>query len=713
MTSPEDIHNNKRQRKDRRLKFTVSLFGVMVLLAMVVLITHLALQALPLAMQPTLEYRQTAAFPHNNDGSPSTALMTGDLLGGQPVIVANDNCGLTMLGLNAATSALTPIHQYLRACDHSIGAIEENEQQFIVDVSPSGQVRIINVQQLVLAYKQPVTNAVSFALPETVWHERLHWQVALGERWVAFTLRTSKEVFVRWVNRTQPTQIVDQHFSDKAKVLTLPGSATTLVYQAPTLAFHPLNKPSTTIQLKQPITWWQSLPMDRTVLMASQGVLTRWVLNNEKGDFRYVPTWESALPANQKPMDVATHATTNALAILTNAQTVLLVNRVTGETVNSVAIPEPAQTLSWFGQYLYLLSESSVMVEKVKGLSGITTWSSLFEPHSYEGYKGAETVWQSTSGSDYQETKYSLVPLLIGSLKASLLALVIALPVAIGAAVYTAYFSQPRLRQWLKPAIELLEAIPSVLVGFVAAIWLAPMAERVLFSFCVFLVAVPVILFISALIQKRIARKLPVYFRNGTEIFLMPLLIVLLGYLCMQWGPDFIFSVINMDIGEVISHSSGSPMGKTTMVVALALGIAISPTIYSLADDAISGVPEPLKQASFALGATRLQTLQYVVLQLALPGILAAIMMGFGRAFGETMIVLMVTGNTPVADWSLFEGLRALTANLAIELPEADVNSAHFQVLFFTACILFGFTFVINTVAELLRQRLRKKGQYD
>lgn len=95
-----------------------------------------------------------------------------------------------------------------------------------------------------------------------------------------------------------------------------------------------------------------------------------------------------------------------------------------------------------------------------------------------------------------------------------------------------------------------------------------------------------------------------------------------------------------------------------------------------------------------------------------MPGILAAIMMGFGRAFGETMIVLMVTGNTPVADWSLLEGLRAMTANLAIELPEADVNSTHFQLLFFTACILFGFTFLVNTFAELLRQRLRRSSRY-
>ncbi len=144
--------------------------------------------------------------------------------------------------------------------------------------------------------------------------------------------------------------------------------------------------------------------------------------------------------------------------------------------------------------------------------------------------------------------------------------------------------------------------------------------------------------------------------------------------------------------------------------MSIALGVAISPRIYSLAEDAISGVPDELKFASFALGATRLQTLMYVVLKVAFPGVVAAIMLGFGRAFGETMIVLMVTGNTPISSWGLIEGLRALTANLAIELPEADVSSAHYQILFLTAAILFAFTFIVNTVAELVRKRMRLKG---
>ena len=169
---------------------------------------------------------------------------------------------------------------------------------------------------------------------------------------------------------------------------------------------------------------------------------------------------------------------------------------------------------------------------------------------------------------------------------------------------------------------------------------------------------------------------------------------------------------MGVDGFALLASGSDSPIGKTTIVVAIALGIAISPSIYSLAEDAINGVPEDLKNASFALGATRLQTLMHVVLHVSLPGIIAAIMLGFGRAFGETMIVLMVTGNTPISSWGLIEGLRALTANLAIELPEADVSSAHYQILFFTACILFAFTFVVNTIAEVMRQRLGRRKEH-
>jgi phosphate transport system permease protein len=139
------------------------------------------------------------------------------------------------------------------------------------------------------------------------------------------------------------------------------------------------------------------------------------------------------------------------------------------------------------------------------------------------------------------------------------------------------------------------------------------------------------------------------------------------------------------------------------------MGFAVIPTIFTIAEDAIFSVPKHLSDGSLALGATPWQTLIYVVLLTASPGIFSAIMMGLGRAVGETMIVLMATGNTPLMDWNVLEGLRSLSATIAVELPESEVGSSHYRLLFLSALILFVFTFAVNALAELVRQRLRDK----
>ena len=148
---------------------------------------------------------------------------------------------------------------------------------------------------------------------------------------------------------------------------------------------------------------------------------------------------------------------------------------------------------------------------------------------------------------------------------------------------------------------------------------------------------------------------------------------------------------------------------RNSIVVGIAMGFAVIPLIFSIAEDAVFGVPKHLIQGSLALGATPWQTMIRVVLLTASPGIFSAVMIGLGRAVGETMIVLMATGNTPVMNFSIFQGLRTLSANIAVELPESAVNSTHFRVLFLAGLVLFLFTFVVNTIAELVRQNLRKK----
>jgi phosphate transport system permease protein len=139
------------------------------------------------------------------------------------------------------------------------------------------------------------------------------------------------------------------------------------------------------------------------------------------------------------------------------------------------------------------------------------------------------------------------------------------------------------------------------------------------------------------------------------------------------------------------------------------MGFAVIPIIFAISEDALTTVPRNLVAGSLALGASRWQTVLRVVLPTASPGIFSAIMVGFGRAIGETMIVLMATGNTPILSLSPFNGFRTLSASIAVEIPEAPVGGTLYRTLFLAALVLFALTFLVNTVAELVRQRLRDR----
>lgn len=727
MTSNQDTTIKQRLRKDRWGRYVVTAFGGLVLLTLIILITHLLTQAFPLMVTPTIELQKHWSLPPGHHVE-----RAGDVLSDQPIISKHSTCKLNFLGL--VDNTLSSVHVYNKPCDHELVAASLMSENSIIDVSANGQVRVVPVRAIssingnTTSIVRPSLNSapllhssnLSFSLPSERWKSKTDWRVALSEKWVAITLFSDNAIFTRWVNRRSPTQTFDKVLSNVTDVLALPGSGSLIVKQSDGIFVHAIgvetpvpfrlteNMNNNNVPLR---TYLFSLEKDRTLFLhdSANNTLTRWVLSRKGGHLVFVPTYHVLLNQGEQVLTLKEHASANAVAILTNQKRLLLINRVSGDIVTSHTLEADLINVAWFGDRLYGYSGNDVYVWQVNNLSGITTWASLFSPQHYEGYDESDFVWQTTSASDFQEAKFSLTPLLIGSMKASLLALVIAIPIAIGAAIYTAYFAKRRLRHLLKPAVEMLEAIPSVLIGFIAAIWLSPKAEQFLFSFAFFLIVIPFILILVAWVQRPFAEKLPRRLRHGAELGFAIGGVLLLGYLSVQWIPDMLFGLFGTDGYALLAAESRSPIGKTTIVVAIALGVAIAPSIYSLAEDAINGVPNDLKHASFALGATRLQTLRYVVLHVAMPGVVAAIMLGFGRAFGETMIVLMVTGNTPIASWGLIEGLRALTANLAIELPEADVSSAHYQILFLTACILFAFTFVINTVAELLRQRLRYK----
>ncbi|QPG07235.1 ABC transporter permease subunit [Salinimonas marina] len=705
----------QRQRKDRRMKVVVTAFGALVLLTLIVLIAHLVSQAVPLLYTPGLQLQAQYKLPADTQ-----LVAPADILERQPVLLHSSDCavqhatlsGSAQTNASAGTAAQWQTGPPLRwSCRNQTRVVSYQNQAYQISVTPAGilQWRGLHSVPMPAALSISANQPDSVALPTAQWRQTRRWQVSLGRDWLVLQLHHEKGTHVHWINRHQPEQTYTFSLGTGYRILPLPDTGQQMIHSGDTLVMQNYQgQLQARTNVHSDITWWQSLPKDRTVIMADRtGSVTRWVLQNRQGQMIYQPTYTLHLAQSEQPAAVAVHPSANALLLATTSKRLLILNRITGEVVGNSRSQKKVTGLRWYGEYLYAYNHQQIEVYQTQNLSGVTTWSALFEPQLYEGYLTARHTWQSATATDYQEQKFSLTPLLRGSIKASLLALIIAIPTALSAAIYTGFFATGAVRQWLKPAVEMLEAIPSVLIGFIAAIWLAPLATHILLALVFFVVTLPVVLMAIVLLKPWVALYVNRW-AQGTELVLAVLVILAFAGVAIQLTP-WLLSVFASIDGQMTSLlDAPSPLGKTSVVVAIALGLAVAPSIYSLAEDAIYSVPEGLKHASFALGATSLQTLYKVVLHVASPGIFAAIMLGFGRAFGETMIVLMVTGNTPIASWSLFEGLRALTANLAIELPESEVSSAHYQILFFTACLLFGFTFVINTLAELLRQRLRK-----
>jgi phosphate transport system permease protein len=341
------------------------------------------------------------------------------------------------------------------------------------------------------------------------------------------------------------------------------------------------------------------------------------------------------------------------------------------------------------------------------------TLRTLFGKVWYEGYSQPAYVWQSTGGTDDFETKLSLTPLIYGTLKGTVYALLIAVPLALFAALYVSEFMHPGVKAYVKPIVEIMAALPSVVLGFLAGLWLAPMIERVVPG----LFLMPLVLTLMILIAMLLWRTVPVPFRSrfrtGTEVFLLVPVVVLGAWAAFALGGLVEARLLAGDYrGWLLTALGLNYDQRNSLVVGVAMGFAVIPLIFTIAEDSLANVPQHLRAGSLALGATRWQTAVRVVLPTGSPGIFSAIMIGFGRAVGETMIVLMATGNTPVMDGSIFTGFRALSANIAVELPEAPEQGTLFRVLFLAAFLLFALTFVVNTAAELVRLRLRRKYRY-
>ncbi len=335
--------------------------------------------------------------------------------------------------------------------------------------------------------------------------------------------------------------------------------------------------------------------------------------------------------------------------------------------------------------------------------------SALWGEVWYEGYEEPIFSWQSSSADNDFEPKFSLTPLAFGTLKAAFYALLFAVPIALMGALYTAYFMAPAMRNWVKPGIEIMAALPTVILGFIGGLWLAPIIEEYLSSVLTIFVVLPLGLFLLALIWSLLPDKVTRPVHGWYGLVVAPLIVITV-YAAFDVGPFLEDSMFGGDSRAWFRDVLGlSYDQRNALVVGIVMGLAVIPTIFSIAEDAIYGVPTHLINGSLALGATPWQTLVRVVLLTASPGIFSAVMIGMGRAVGETMIVLMATGNTPLMDFNIFEGMRTFAANIAVELPEAEVDSTHYRILFLAALVLFVLTFVFNTFAEVVRQRLRTR----
>ncbi len=257
-----------------------------------------------------------------------------------------------------------------------------------------------------------------------------------------------------------------------------------------------------------------------------------------------------------------------------------------------------------------------------------TEWRYLLRPYQWEGYSKPEYIWQPVG----QVHKYNIVPLLLGSLKVSLIAMLFAIPLSIGPAIYVSQLASPRMREWLKPVIEMLSGIPSVVLGFFALIVMATFLQGVF----------------------------------GYETRL------------------------------------------NSFLAGCALSLAVVPLVFSISEDALTSVPRSYTQAALALGASKWKAACQIVFPAALPGVFASVVLGFGRALGETMIVLMTSAASMVS-WNIFDPARPITATIAAELLEAVVGGHHYRMLFMLGTLLFVFTFLLNMVGDVVMHRLKAK----
>ena len=472
----------------------------------------------------------------------------------------------------------------------------------------------------------------------------------------------------------------------------------------------------------------------------------------------------------------------NRIYNLTNTRLLVETKLSAKEAVKSV-------TISPKDDGLYSLGQNELASWKFDPSYPEVTFSSLFLPVWYEGYSKPEYVWQSSSASDDFEPKLSLMPLIFGTFKATFYSMLFGVPLALMAAVYTSEFLSPKLKAKFKPSIEMMASLPSVVLGFMAGIVIAPLMEDVVPEVIASFFTIPFVLILGAHLWQLLPQQASLWmapFRlifialmlplglwlgwslgpwaesilfagnliswlngqtgsgtGGWMILLLPVSAIATAWIITQrFGPalrragfdwsrtqwalvDLVKLLIGTlialglayGVGALLNFAGWDPRGsfvgtyvqRNALIVGFVMGFAVIPIIYTIADDALSTVPAHLRSASLGAGATPWQTAVRIIIPTAMSGLFSAVMIGLGRAVGETMVVLMAAGNTPIMEMNIFNGFQTLSALIATELPEAVRHSAHFRTLFLAALTLFVLTFIVNTLAEWIRMRFRRR----
>lgn len=718
---------NQRALKDRLAKYFVSLGGVSVIIAIMLIFFYLLSVVVPMFESADIEQQYQYAAP----GDGRTLVLGMEEQGSMAVRFTDSGEAIFFdtatgdISLQQQLPVNSPITSVASSLDRIVVGLADGTAlivKYVFDISYPGDVRTL-------------TPALEFPLGEQALVldesaqpiEKITFQITSDSVGLAGVTADKRLLFARYSKETSfiseevtielETRIEQQFSSAISDIALKPDLDNLYAASADGILLHyridrqGIELVPTEIPFDQPITRLQLLLGGNSLLVGLQnGEVQQWMLVRvEDGDeLTYIRNFHEELISVE---NIETEQRRKGFAVADRQGGITLYYSTSQRTLAHInTASSRISEMAWSARAEHLLAvdeNDQLYFYHVDNEFPEVSWDVLWGKVWYEGYDEPDYIWQSSASTNEFEPKYSLVPLSFGTLKAAFYAMLFAVPVAILGAMFTAQFMAPKMRQTVKPSIEIMEALPTVVLGFLAGLWLAPYVEAHLAGVFALLLLLPIAFILFAALWMLVPNKS--VFEGWEAALLIPVVLLLIWFATNISVPlEQLF--FDGDMRKYMSNEWGLTYDqRNSLVVGLVMGFAVIPTIFSIAEDALFSVPQHLIRGSLALGASRWQTMLRVVIPAASPALFSAVMMGFGRAVGETMIVLMATGNTPLMDMSIFQGMRTLAANIAVEVPEAEVASTHYRVLFLAALILFLFTFIFNTLAEVIRHRLRKR----